>query len=148
MSAADTVAEKRGPSVWTTLRTLLPHVWKYRTRVIAALVLLTLAKLANIGVPLVLKRMVDHLDLKLDLLTVPALLLLTYGALRLSATLFQELRGVVFARVLARTARGIALEVFEHLHALSLRFHLDRSTGAVSRDLERGSSAISDLLDS
>src|SRR5258706_11184913 len=117
MNLETTTMTKPAPTLWQTLRMLLPHVWRYRARVVVALSLLTAAKLANIGVPLVLKRLVDHLDLKLDVLTVPALLLLAYGGLRLSATLFTELRGVVFARVLARTSRSIALDVFRHLHA-------------------------------
>jgi ATP-binding cassette subfamily B protein len=112
-----------------------------------ALLLLVAAKLANIGVPVVLKHLVDGLDLKTQLLTIPVLLLFAYGALRLSTSLFQELRQVVFARVLARTSREITLRVFSHLHALSLRFHLDRRTGGVSRDVERGMVSVSDLLD-
>jgi ABC-type transport system involved in Fe-S cluster assembly fused permease/ATPase subunit len=130
-----------------TLHRLLPHVWHYRWRVLGALILLVIAKLANIGVPLVMKQLVDRLDLKMGVLVVPALLLMAYGALRLSTSLFQELRGVVFARVLARTSREITLRVFAHLHALSLRFHLDRRTGGVARDVERGMTSVSDLLD-
>ncbi len=130
-----------------TLHRLLPHVWHYRWRVLFALILLVVAKLANIGVPLVMKQLVDRLDLKIGVLVVPALLLMAYGALRLSTSLFQELRGVVFARVLARTSREITLRVFAHLHALSLRFHLDRRTGGVARDVERGMTSVSDLLD-
>jgi ATP-binding cassette subfamily B protein len=125
-------------TVRTTLRRLLPYVWHYRWRVLVALVLLVAAKLANIGVPITLKELVDRFDPKLDALTIPALLLMAYGALRLSTSLFQELRQVVFARVLARTSREITLKVFSHLHALSLRFHLDRRTGGVARDVERG----------
>ena len=130
-----------------TLQRLLPHVWHYRWRVLTALILLVVAKLANIGVPLVMKQLVDGLDLKIGVLVIPALLLMVYGALRLSTSLFQELRGVVFARVLARTSREITLRVFAHLHALSLRFHLDRRTGGVARDVERGMTSVSDLLD-
>jgi len=129
------------------MRRLLPYVWHYRYRVFAALILLVAAKLANIGVPLILKQLVDGLDLKLTVLTIPALLLIAYGALRLSTSLFQELRQVVFARVLARTSREITLRVFSHLHALSLRFHLDRRTGGVARDVERGMVSVADLLD-
>ncbi len=129
------------------LRLLAPHVWQFRGRVLGALTFLVAAKLATIAVPLVLKRIVDTLDLVPTPLVVPALLLMAYGALRLSSTLFQELRQVVFARVMARTSRRITLRVFEHLHALSLRFHLDRRTGGVSRDLERGMTAVADLLD-
>ncbi len=134
-------------TVYATLRRLRPYVWHYRGRVVVALVLLVAAKLANIGVPVVLKHLVDGLDLKLQVLTIPVLLLLAYGALRLSTSLFQELRQVVFARVLARTSREVTLQVFAHLHALSLRFHLDRRTGGVSRDVERGMVSVSDLLD-
>ncbi len=132
---------------WHTLRNLAPYVWKFRGRVLLALLFLIAAKLALICVPIVLKGLVDSLNPELAPLTVPALLLMTYGALRLAATLFQELRQIVFARVMARTARLLTLAVFEHLHALSLKFHLERRTGGVSRDLERGMSAVSDLLD-
>ncbi len=130
-----------------TFRRLWPELWRFRWRIGAALVLLVAAKLAVIGVPLVLKELVDALDLAPRPLAVPFLLLAAYGALRLASTLFQELRGVVFARVLARTSRQVTLRVFEHLHALSLRFHLERRTGGVARDVERGMTAISDLLD-
>src|SRR5215470_3474797 len=134
-------------TIYVTMRRLMPYVWHYRYRVFVALVMLVAAKLANIGVPVILKQLVDHLDLKLTVLTIPALLLLAYGALRLSTSLFQELRQVVFARVLARTSREITLRVFSHLHALSLRFHLDRRTGGVARDVERGMVSVADLLD-
>ncbi|HEY6543826.1 MAG TPA: ABC transporter ATP-binding protein/permease [Dokdonella sp.] len=132
---------------WAVIRRLWPEVWRYRWRVGVALAFLVAAKLANIGVPLVMKDLIDALDLEPRPLLIPLLLLLAYGALRLSASLFQELRQIVFARVLARTSRTITLRVFEHLHALSLRFHLDRRTGGVARDVERGMSATSDLLD-
>jgi ATP-binding cassette subfamily B protein len=122
-------------------------VWRYRVRVGIALLFLIAAKLANIGVPVVLKGIVDTLDIAPKPLLVPLLLLVAYGALRLSSSLFQELRQIVFARVMARTSRQITLRVFEHLHALSLRFHLDRRTGGVARDVERGMTATSDLLD-
>jgi ATP-binding cassette subfamily B protein len=128
-------------------RRLWPEVWRYRVRVGVALLFLVVAKLANIGVPVVLKELVDALDIAPKPLLVPLQMLVAYGALRLSASLFQELRQIVFARVLARTSRRITLRVFEHLHALSLRFHLDRRTGGVARDVERGMTATSDLLD-
>ena len=134
-------------STLSVIRRLWPEVWRYRLRVGAALVFLVAAKLANIGVPLIMKELIDKLDIKPTPLLIPLMLLLAYGALRLSTSLFQELRQIVFARVLARTSRRITLRVFEHLHALSLRFHLDRRTGGVSRDVERGMSATSDLLD-
>jgi len=126
---------------------MAPELWNYRWRIGIALGLLVIAKLANIGVPLVLKDLVDALDIDPRPLVVPLILLVAYGGLRLSSTVFQELRGVVFARVLARTSRRITLRVFEHLHALSLRFHLNRRTGGVARDVERGMTAVSDLLD-
>jgi ABC-type transport system involved in Fe-S cluster assembly fused permease/ATPase subunit len=140
-------AETPPATLYATMRRLMPYVWHYRQRVVTALILLVLAKLANIAVPVILKHLVDNLDLKLSVLTIPALLLLAYGALRLSTSLFQELRQVVFARVLARTSREVTLRVFSHLHALSLRFHLDRRTGGVARDVERGMVSITDLLD-
>ncbi|HET9485505.1 MAG TPA: ABC transporter transmembrane domain-containing protein, partial [Xanthomonadales bacterium] len=132
---------------WQTLRSLFPHVWRYRGRVLLAFAFLASAKLAVIGVSLLLARIVDTLNADPRPLAVPVALLFAYGALRLGGTLFQEMRQVVFARVMARTSRLIALRVFEHLHALSLKFHLDRRTGGVSRDLERGMTAVSDLLD-
>jgi ATP-binding cassette subfamily B protein len=132
---------------WTTLKVLVPSVAPYWRRVLLAFVLLVGGKLATVGVALLLKTLVDTLDRTPPLATLPFLILIAYGVLRLGATLFQELRTVVFARVMARTARQVTLRVFEHLHQLSLRFHLDRRTGSVSRDLERGMTAIADLLD-
>ena len=132
------------------VRKLLPYVWQWKWRVMFALACLVAAKLANVGVPLVLKALVDTLDLKPGdpraLLAVPVALLLTYGALRVSVTLFTELREYLFYPVAARVARRVALQTFEHLLALSLRFHLERQTGGVSRDIERGSRAIHALL--
>jgi ABC-type transport system involved in Fe-S cluster assembly fused permease/ATPase subunit len=132
------------------IRKLLPYVWQWRWRVLLALACLVAAKLANVGVPLVLKALVDALDLKAGdpraLLVVPVALLLAYGALRVSVTLFTELREFLFYPVAARVARKVALQTFEHLLALSLRFHLERQTGGVSRDIERGSRAIHSLL--
>ncbi len=137
-------------SDWATLRSLLPYVWQWRWRVLIALSFLVAAKLANIGVPLVLKQLVDALDLKpgdpRGALAVPIALLLAYGALRLSITAFTELREFLFYPVAARIARRVSLEAFEHLLALSLRFHLERQTGGVSRDIERGSRSIQSLL--
>ena len=135
------------PSLFAVFKRLWPQVWRYRTRVIVALVFLVAAKLANVGVPVVMKGLIDRLDLTPRPLLIPLALLLAYGGLRLAASLFQELRQIVFARVLARTSRTITLRVFEHLHALSLRFHLDRRTGGVARDVERGMTATADLLD-
>jgi len=134
------------PGDWRALATLVPYLWEYRGRVAAALVFLVIAKLANVGVPLVMKEVVDGLDPTLAVLTVPAALLATYGLLRFSTTLFAELRDVVFVRVTQRAIRRVALGVFRHLHNLSLRFHLERQTGGMTRDIERGTRGISTLL--
>jgi len=132
---------------WKTLRTLLPFLWEHRLRVLLALVLLVLAKVANVSIPLVLKHIVDALDASRNpALVLPLALILAYGAARIASTLFGELRDMVFAKVTQRSIRRIALKVFRHLHALSLSFHLDRQTGGVSRDIERGSRGISFLL--
>jgi ATP-binding cassette subfamily B protein len=137
-------------SDWATLRKLLPYVWEWRWRVLAALGFLVAAKLANVGVPLVLKDLVDALELKPGdaraALVVPVALLLAYGALRVSVTLFTELRELLFYPVAARIARRVSLQAFDHLLGLSLRFHLERQTGGVSRDMERGSRSIQSLL--
>ena len=129
------------------IATLLPFLRPYLGRVALALSCLVAAKLAGLTVPLILKRIVDQLDLEPGLLVVPVALLLAYGAARLSERVFTEMRQIVFARVMARSARTVMLKVFRHLHSLSLRFHLERRTGGVSRDVERGGSSISDLLD-
>ena len=150
-SAAASPREGPTPkSDWRTLAKLLPYVWAWRWRVLVALACLVAAKLANIGVPLVLKHLVDALALKPGdpraALVVPVAILLAYGALRVSITLFTELREFLFYPVAARIARRVSLEAFEHLLALSLRFHLERQTGGVSRDIERGSRSIQSLL--
>jgi ATP-binding cassette, subfamily B, heavy metal transporter len=131
---------------WRVLRLLLPYLLEYRGRVALALVFLVTAKVANLGVPLVMKEIVDALDSRTQMVVLPFALLLMYGALRLSTTLFAELRDIVFVRVSKRAIRRVALEVFRHLHSLSLRFHLERQTGGVSRDIERGTRGISSLL--
>jgi ATP-binding cassette subfamily B protein len=135
---------------WATLATLLPYLWVYKWRVLAALVCLIGAKMANVGVPLVLKRLIDSLTIDPShphaLLVLPLGALLAYGALRLSTTLFTELREFLFARVTQRAVRTIALRVFRHLHALSLRFHLNRQTGGMTRDIERGTRGVSSLV--
>jgi len=131
---------------WRVLGQLLPYLWEYRGRVAIALAFLVIAKLTNVGVPLVMKEVVDGLDPKLAIVAVPAALLAAYGLLRFSTTLFAELRDVVFVRVTQRAIRRVALGVFRHLHSLSLRFHLDRQTGGMTRDIERGTRGISTLL--
>lgn len=128
------------------MQSLLPYLWDFRWRVGFALALLVIAKLANIGVPLVMKQIVDSLNSTQAVLAVPIALLLAYGALRLSTTLFGELRDIVFVKVTQSAMRKVALNVFRHLHALSLRFHLDRQTGGMTRDIERGTKGISTLL--
>ena len=146
-AAAPPVRER---SLSGVLGELLPFLRPYLPRIGLALACLVVAKLANLGVPLVLKALVDRLDVDAGtglVVVLPVALLLAYGAARLSVTLFTELRTVVFARVMARSARTVMLRVFRHLHDLSLRFHLDRRTGGVARDVERGMTATSDLLD-
>jgi ATP-binding cassette subfamily B protein len=131
---------------WKTIRSLLPYLWEFKGRVALALALLVIAKLANVSVPLVLKEIIDTLDQPRTVVTLPVLLLIGYGALRLCSTLFGEVRDAVFAKVTQRAIRRVAIQVFGHLHALSLRFHLQRQTGGVSRDIERGTRGISFLL--
>jgi ATP-binding cassette, subfamily B, heavy metal transporter len=154
---------------WGTLKTLLPYLLAYRWRVLIALACLAAAKLANVAVPISLKGIVDHLTAGLSFasgkplsiaggtvaepasaltvaLVVPIGLIVAYGLLRLSTTLFTELREFVFARVTQSAVREIALKVFGHLHALSLRFHLERQTGGLTRDIERGTRGVSSLV--
>ena len=131
---------------WRVVPMLLPYLWEYRWRVLVALACLIMAKFANVGVPLVLKEVVDALEPGRAVIAVPFALLIAYGLLRLSTTLFAELRDAVFVRVTQRAIRRLALTVFRHLHSLSLRFHLERQTGGVSRDIERGTNGVSTLL--
>jgi len=131
---------------WRVVPMLLPYLWEYRWRVLVALACLITAKLANVGVPLVLKEVVDALEPGRAVIAVPFALLIAYGLLRFSTTLFAELRDAVFVRVTQRAIRRLALTVFRHLHSLSLRFHLERQTGGVSRDIERGTNGVSTLL--
>ncbi len=132
---------------WQTIGILMPYLWEYRLRVIVAMGFLVLAKLAGVTVPLVLKEVVDALDSTHNAAVIlPLALLIGYGALRLASTLFNELRDLVFAKVAQRAIRNIALKVFRHLHSLALRFHLERQTGGMSRDIERGTRGMSFLL--
>ncbi|MBP0627427.1 MULTISPECIES: ABC transporter ATP-binding protein/permease [unclassified Cupriavidus] len=142
---------QRAPrSDWQTVRNLLPYVWHYKWRVMLALACLVAAKVANLGVPVLMKRLIDSMNLAAGdpraLLVVPVGLIVAYGMLRLSATLFTELREILFSKVTQSAVREIALQVFRHLHALSLRFHLDRQTGGMSRDIERGTRGIQSLI--
>ena len=133
-----------------TLKRLLPYLWTYKWRVLAALVLMVGAKVANVGVPVLLKHVVDALDIRPGnpqaLLVVPVGLLLAYGGLRLLTSVFGELRELVFSKATQGAARAIALQTFEHLHAMSLRFHLERQTGGMTRDIERGVKGVESLI--
>lgn len=133
-----------------TLRRLLPYIWQYKWHALAALLFMVVAKLANVGVPVLLKHLVDALDIKSGdaraALVVPVGLLLAYGLLRFSTTLFTELRDLVFSKATQGASRSIALTTFEHLHALSLRFHLERQTGGMTRDIERGVRSTESLI--
>lgn len=135
---------------WNALGRLLPYLWQYKWRVVAALIFMIGAKLANVGVPVLLKHLVDALDIKPGqaqaLLVVPVGLLVAYGLLRFSSTMFTELRDLVFAKATQGASRAIALSTFEHLHALSLRFHLERQTGGMTRDIERGVRSTESLI--
>ena len=148
-------------SDWATLGRLVPYLWQYKWRVVGALFFMVAAKLANVGVPVLLKNLVDALtptggrltvpgfqpgDATAALLVVPIGLLLAYGLLRLSTSLFTELRELIFSKATQGAARRIALETFQHLHALSLRFHLERQTGGMTRDIERGVRGIESLI--
>ncbi len=133
-------------SDFQVIRSLLPYLLEFKGRVIAVIVLLVLAKLANVTVPLIFKEIVDAMGKPQAMLSIPVFLILAYGLLRLFSTLFGELRDALFAKVTQRAIRRVALQVFEHLHNLSLRFHLERQTGGVSRDIERGTRGISFLL--
>lgn len=137
-------------SDWSTLARLFPYLWRYRVRVVLALAFLVGAKMANVGVPLLLKRLVDSLSLQPGdpraLLVVPIGLLIAYGGLRLCTSLFTELRELVFAKATEGAARSISLQAFRHLHALSLRFHLERQTGGMTRDIERGTRSVHSLI--
>jgi ATP-binding cassette subfamily B protein len=145
-SAPSKSAAPKPRSEWRAVGMLLPYLWEFRVRVAIALVFLTGAKLANVAVPLIMKEVVDSLDARAAILAVPLALLAGYGMLRFSTTLFAELRDIVFVRVAQRAIRRVALTVFRHMHSLSLRFHLERQTGGVSRDIERGTRGISTLL--
>jgi ATP-binding cassette, subfamily B, heavy metal transporter len=146
-SAQETVSRR---SDWATLARLLPYLWQYKWRVVFALSFMVAAKMANVSVPLLLKELVDSMTIKPGsmeaLLVVPLGLLLAYGGLRLSTALFTELRELVFAKATEGATRSIALQVFGHLHALSLRFHLERQTGGMTRDIDRGTRGVQSLI--
>jgi ATP-binding cassette subfamily B protein len=132
---------------WEMLRELLPYVWSYRGRTLVALVLLIGAKVATVTVPMVLKMIVDSLDASTTtVMVLPLGLLVAYGALRLTSSTFEEFRNIIFAKMRYGIMRRISIQVVEHLHELSLRFHLNRKTGAITRDINRGTTSISTLL--
>jgi ATP-binding cassette subfamily B protein len=134
-------------SDWQTLKTLFPYLWRYKGRVLLALSCLALAKFANVSIPLLLKHIVDQLaDSGHGMLAVPVGMVVGYGVLRLASTSFGELRDAIFAKVEQGAMRQVALETFNHLHRLSLRFHINRQTGGVTRDIERGTRGIGSLL--
>ncbi|MDH6170955.1 ABC-type transport system involved in Fe-S cluster assembly fused permease/ATPase subunit [Variovorax boronicumulans] len=146
-------APRSNRSDWVTLRRLFPYLWHYKWRVMAALSFMIGAKVANVGVPVLMKTLIDTMAPKPGLpstaqvlLVVPMALLVAYGLLRFSTALFNELRELVFAKATEGAARSISLEVFRHLHALSLRFHLERQTGGMTRDIERGKRAVHSLI--
>ena len=149
-AARDATSATEPRSDWQTLKRLMPYFWEYRVRMAIALAFLIAAKVASVSVPLLLKRLVDALNITTSdpraLLVVPLGLLLGYASLRLAMTLFTELREIVFARATFGAAKRVALETFEHLNALSLRFHLERQTGGLTRDIERGRSALQTLV--
>ena len=147
---ASTGGKRPGRSDWATLQRLFPYLWEYKWRAAAALAFMIGAKLANVGVPILLKHLVDAMDVKpgnpAAVLVVPMGLLLAYGLLRLSTSLFTELRELVFSKATQGAARSIALQTFRHLHSLALRFHLERQTGGMTRDIERGVRGIESLI--
>jgi len=147
-SAADSKPSQG--SDWKVIRDLLPYLLEYKFRVAIALTCLLAAKVTNLGIPILMKELIDELNIKVGspqaLLVIPAGLILAYGLLRVSASLFTELREFLFARVTQNAVRKVALQVFEHLHSLALSFHLARQTGGVSRDIERGTRGIQSLI--
>ena len=131
---------------WQTLRRLAPYLLQHKGRVLLALACLIAAKLSNVAVPIVFKSLIDGIGAETLPVVLPVALLVLYGLLRAGNSLFAELREIVFARVTQRAVRRVALEVFRHLHDLSLRFHLERQTGGVARDIDRGTRAITSLI--
>ena len=134
---------------WQVVKNLLPYLSAYKARIIFTVICLVMAKVANLGVPILLKQIVDAMSIQSipkALLVVPVSLIVAYGLLRLSASLFSELRELIFSKVTEHAVRQVGLQVFNHLHALSLRFHLSRQTGGMTRDIERGTRGIQSLI--
>ena len=147
-SDTNTLNKTRQHSDWQVIKNLMPYIWQFKFRVIITLLCLVAAKVANLGVPIVLKKIVDTLSITAPqaLVVVPVTLILAYGLLRLSASLFGELRELIFAKVTESAVRKVGLQVFNYVHALSLRFHLSRQTGGMTRDIERGTRGIQSLI--
>ncbi|MFT6154119.1 MAG: ATP-binding cassette subfamily B protein [Bermanella sp.] len=136
---------------WSIVKKIWPYLTEFKARVAIALMCLVAAKSASVGMPFILKEIVDDLDGKLSatslaFISVPVGLLLAYGFIRLSSVLLGEVRDTLFGRVTERAMRRVGLKVFDHLHALDLAFHLNRRTGGLSRDIERGTTGISFLM--
>ena len=147
-SDTNSLNKTRQHSDWQVIKNLMPYIWQFKFRVIITLLCLVAAKVANLGVPIVLKKIVDTLSITAPqaLVVVPVTLILAYGLLRLSASLFGELRELIFAKVTESAVRKVGLQVFNYVHALSLRFHLSRQTGGMTRDIERGTRGIQSLI--
>jgi ABC-type transport system involved in Fe-S cluster assembly fused permease/ATPase subunit len=142
----DTPPESSSTHPWKTVGRLAPYLWQHKWRVLFSFACLVAAKLANVSVPMVFKSMIDDLSEPQRAIGLPILLLVLYGILKFANSMFTELREILFARVTQEAVRRVSLEVFRHLHALSLRFHLERQTGGISRDMERGNRSISSLI--
>jgi ATP-binding cassette subfamily B protein len=147
-SETNPLAKTRQHSDWQVIKNLMPYIWQFKFRVIITLLCLVAAKVANLGVPIILKKIVDTLSMTTPqaLVLVPVSLIVAYGLLRLSASLFGELRELIFAKVTESAVRKVGLQVFNYVHALSLRFHLSRQTGGMTRDIERGTRGIQSLI--
>jgi ATP-binding cassette subfamily B protein len=147
-SETNAASKTRQHSDWQVIKNLMPYIWRFKFRVIITLLCLVAAKVANLGVPIVLKKIVDTLSITAPqaLVVVPVSLILAYGLLRLSASLFGELRELIFAKVTESAVRKVGLQVFNYVHSLSLRFHLSRQTGGMTRDIERGTRGIQSLI--
>ena len=143
------VIQQRQRQDYQVIKNLLPYITAYKARIIFTLLCLVMAKAANLGVPIMLKKIVDAMSINSisqALLVVPISLIVGYGLLRLSASLLAEMRELIFSKVTENAVRQVGLQVFNHLHALSLRFHLSRQTGGMTRDIERGTRGIQSLI--
>ena len=148
-SEPSTVIQQRQSQDRKVIQNLLPYLTAYKARIVFTLLCLVIAKAANLGVPIMLKKIIDAMSIitaSEALLAVPLSLIVAYGLLRLSASLFAELRELIFSKVTEHAVRQVGLQVFNHLHALSLRFHLSRQTGGMTRDIERGTRGIQSLI--